>query len=156
MPALDQPGDDLEHALDVPGRPRIGAGGPDVEERDVSLERARVVVGDLLRRPLLQPGADQHLVLAAIEVVLGQVADVGDVHHLPDVVAAVLEDAAEEVGEQERAQVADVHVAVHGGAAGIDAHAPGLERPELFLAPGQRVVHAHGRGQGRTYATPGL
>ena len=140
--ALDELRDDLDHLRDVRGGPRILARGPGVDHARVVHERLGVVVGDLLRRLLLEARRDEHLVLPAVEAVVGEVADVSDVHHLVRVVAEVLEGSREHIGEHVRAQVADVREAIHGRAAGVDAHAAGFERTQLLLAPGHRVVEA--------------
>ena len=124
---------------------RVVVGGPDVDEGGVLHERFRVVGGDLLGRLALQSRRDEHLVLAAIEGVVSQVPDVGDVHHLLGAVAEVLEAAAQQVREHERAQVADVDVSVDRGPARIDAHQSRLDWLQLVLLPGQRAVQANGR-----------
>ena len=113
---------------------------PDVELSDVVQERARVVRRDVLGRLVLQPRRDEHLVFAAVECVVGEVADVGDVHHLLGLVAEVLEAAAQDVGQHERTQIPDVDVAVDSGTAGIDPHHPFLERLHLLLGPRQGAV----------------
>src|SRR5204862_6474881 len=80
--------------------------------------------------------------LPGVEAVAGERADFSRVPHLVRVVAEVLEGSREHVGEDVRAQVADVRKAIHGRAAGVDAHAAGFERTQLLLAPGHRVVEA--------------
>ena len=60
--------------------------------------------------------------------------DVGDVLDVKDLVAEVVEAAAQHVREEETAQVADVGVAVDGRPTGVDRDAAGsgrLERVEL-------------------------
>src|SRR5205807_5313208 len=73
---VDEPADDVDHLWDVGGGPRVVRRGPDVDRGRVLHERIRVVLRDLLGRPLLQPGADQHLVFAAVESVVRQVSDI--------------------------------------------------------------------------------
>ena len=68
-----------QHLGDVLGRPREDVGGQDVDQGLVGMERGLVGVGDLGRRLVLEPGLDQHPVLAPVEVVVAQVPDVGDV-----------------------------------------------------------------------------
>ena len=136
----DQGADEVEHLRDIRGCMRVVVGGPDVDEGGVLHERFRVVGGDLLRRLALQSRRDKHLVLAAIEGVVSQVPDVGDVHHLLGAVAEILEAAAQQVREHERAQVADVDVSVDRGPARIDAHQSRLDGLQLVLLPGQRAV----------------
>ena len=54
------------------------------------------------RRLVLEAGLDEHPVLAAIEVVVAQVPDVGDVLDVEHVEAVVQQDAPDEVGQQVR------------------------------------------------------
>ena len=69
------------------------------------------------------------------------VVDVGQVHHPGDPEAAPAQVPDEEVGEQERPEVADVGRAVDRRAAGVDPDVAGLERLERRRAsPRQRVV----------------
>ena len=70
-------------------------------------------------------------------------ADVGQVHDLGDVVAEVLEGTAEHVGEDVSPEVADVRVLVDGRAARVDPDASRIDRPQVLLPPGQRVVDSH-------------
>src|SRR5438128_2131422 len=77
VPALDEPGDELHHPRDVRGRPRILCRRANVDLADVLQERLGVGGRDLLRGFLLQPSRDQHLVFAAVEGVVGEMADVG-------------------------------------------------------------------------------
>ncbi len=97
--------------------PGVVVGRADVDEGGVIHERLRVVSGDLFGRLALEPSRDQHLVLAAVEGVIGEMADVRDVHHLLGLVAQVFEAPAQQVGEHERAQVADVDIPIDGRAA---------------------------------------
>ena len=80
------------------------------------------------------------LVLAAVEQLLPHVTDVGDVLDVLDLEAARCEVAAQPVGHEVRAQVADVDVAVDGRAAGVDRGPPGFQRLEGLFAAGKRVV----------------
>ena len=144
--ALDQRLDQLEHSRHVVAGARVVRRRPDVHETDVVEEGLRVGRGDLFGSLLFQPRGDEHLVLAPVECVVGEVTDVGDVHHLLGPVTEVLEAAAEEVWEHERPQVADMRVAIDRRAAGVDPNDLVLEWVELLLAPCERVVQAH-RGQ---------
>src|SRR5207302_6153093 len=93
--------------------------------------------------PVLEPRADQHLVLTPVELVVGEMADVGDVHDLGDLAAQVVQGAAEHVGEDVRTEVPDMRIPVDRGAARVDPDAAGFEGPELFFAATQRVVDSH-------------
>ena len=115
----------------------------DVDPADVVEERLGVGGGDLFRRLLLESRRDEHLVLAAVERVVGEMADVGDVHDLLAAVAEVVEAAAKKVWQHERPQIADVGEAIDRGTARVDAHDAVIERPKVFLSPRERVVEAH-------------
>ena len=101
-------------------------GRQDVHERGVGVEGRLVRVGDLLRGLVLETGGDEHPVLAAVEALVAEVADVGDVLDLEDVDAVVEDRPADEVGEHERPEVADVRVAVDGRAAGVHPKPPAV------------------------------
>src|SRR6266852_5419280 len=141
----DQYGDEIDHSRDVLRRSRVVIGSANVDEGGVVHERLRVVSGDLRGRFAFESRRDEHLVFATIEGVICQVPDVGDVHHQLGVMPEVLEAATQQVREHERSQVADVHVAVDGWAARVDAHLPRLERPQLFLLSREGVVQTNGR-----------
>ena len=70
------------------------------------------------------------------------VVDVGDVHDPGHRVAAPAQVADEQVGEQERAEVADVGGTVDGRAARIDTDPVGAQRLERSRLARQRVVEA--------------
>ena len=57
------------------------------------------------------PGFEFHLVFAHV-LIGGQVADVGDIHHLAHFVAIIFESAPQDVRENIRSEVADVRVVV--------------------------------------------
>ncbi len=131
-------GDELDLLGDVVGRAAEHRRRLEVQRLHVREERVGVHLRDLPRRLAGAARALLHLVLAGVGVGR-QVADVGDVHHVPDAVAVPLEHALQQVLEQERAEVADVLVVVDGRAAGVEADfAGGLQR--LERAQGARVV----------------
>jgi len=78
------------------------------------------------------------------------VLDVGDVHDVFHVVAGEFERAADEVGEDERAPVADVRVVINGRAAAIqpDFFAGGIQRRELLDGARERVEQFQGHLSG--------
>ena len=80
----------------------------------------------------------------------GAVVHVGEIHDVEDIVARTLQPAAQQILEQEGAEVADVRVVPDGGAAGIQRHAWRRERLERLDPAGQRVEQrwrcvGHGR-----------
>jgi hypothetical protein len=68
------------------------------------------------------------------------VVDVGDVAHVGHAVAAGAQPAVDDVEGQHHARMAQVAQVVHGDAADVHAHVPGLDGDEGFEAAGQRVV----------------
>ena len=106
-------GDERDLLGNVIGCARQHVGRHDVQRRDVVVERLRVQRGDFPRAAAGAARALLHLVFAGIGVGR-QVADVGDVHHVPDAIAVPAQHALQRVLEQERAVVADVLVVVDG------------------------------------------
>src|SRR5205823_9098617 len=70
----------------------------------------------------------------------GAIVDVGEVHDVNDVVARGAEIAAQQVLEQEGAEVADVRVVPDGRTARIEGDAGRRERCERLDAAAERVV----------------
>ena len=124
----------LEEPLRVELRHRVRVRGVDLRARG---QLARLLrLGDA-------PARDRHLVLAAAvgRVVLGHVADVGDVHHVLHAHPVQLERAPQRVGVEERPEVADVRVVVDRRTAGVEGDlAIGVHRTELLERLRQRVV----------------
>src|SRR6266446_4023835 len=82
------------------------------------------------------------------------VLDVGEVHHLGDAISLLEEDPAQQVLEEESAEVTDVRIIVDGRAAGVHANVARLDRHELFQPAAHRVVEAQRRhGISRSSAT---
>ena len=85
----------------------------------------------------------------------GAVVDVAQVHGMLDLVAAIFEVAAQDVGKDQAAAKAQVGRSVQAGAAGIDGHFAGRNGLELFDLPGERVVEAERFGHGIGYEKRG-
>ena len=82
------------------------------------------------------------------------VLDVGQVHHLGDAIPLLEEDAAQQVLEEEGAEVTDMRIIVDGRAAGVHPNVAWLDRHELFQPAAHRVVEAQRRhGISRSSAT---
>ena len=113
---------DLVHRL---GRPGVNGGRADAKGLGV-LE----VLGDILLRDLA--GGNTLLVGALDDLVV----HVGEVLDKGDLIATVLQIAAQNVKEDDRAGVADVNQVVNGGAAGVHAHLARLDRDKFLLAAG--------------------
>ncbi len=70
-------------------------------------------------------------------------ADVGDVHDPLDVVAKIPQGLFQHILHNVGAQVADVGVMVHRGAAGIHFYQVGVVGNEQLLFMGQGIVQIH-------------
>src|SRR5439155_9003701 len=114
---VDQGLDHREYVVDVLRGARKDVGGQDVHRRLVGVEGGFVCGSDLGRRFRLKPSGDEHPVLAPVESLVPQVADIGDVLDVQDIEAVVEQDAPDEVSQQIAAQVADMRIAVHGRSA---------------------------------------
>ena len=129
-----------EHLGDVLGGPREDMGRQDVDRRLVGMERRLVRGGDLLRCLRLQSGLDEHRILASIEFLIAQVPDIRHVLDVQDLESVVEQDAPDQVGQQEAAEVADVGVPIDRRAAGVDPDSPGFEGLDRPDSAGQRVA----------------
>ena len=130
--ALDEVLHDVQNLLDMLGGAGLDGGLFAVETGGVLEVLGLEALGDLLHG-----GA---LFLSLFDELIVDVGDVGDVD---DLVAAVLEVAAQGIEDDERAGVADVDIVVDGGAADVDAVLAGHLRHELFLLAGQGVEDLH-------------
>ena len=106
------------------------------------------------RRLGLEARGDEHPVLAPVEPLVAQVADVGDVLHVEHRDAVVQQRPADEVGEEVAAQVADVRPAVDGrarrctsGPRAVRRERTGSTRGQACCGGGRR--HGQGPGGGR-------
>ena len=132
--------DPFDHRLDVTGGARV-FGLANVEPVAIALEALLVAARDVpgaLPRPL---GRALHLVLARIGVA-GQVADIGDVDHVAQVVARPAQRAAERVGEDVGAHVADMLIGIDCRPASVDTRLAIVDRLEGFELACQRVEQA--------------
>ena len=137
--ARDEPLDEHDHLGDMRGRARIDGRWEDAEIALVGEELRLVGRGDLHRRLARGERRGDDLVLPAIHRVLPHVSDIGDVLHLRDAPTVHLERAAQPVGEEIRAQVADVHRAVDGRPARVHADLALLQGDERLDPARQRV-----------------
>ncbi len=116
----------------------LTCGSAAIERFQVVEERGFKFAGELAQGGFVFADALDDLVL-----------DVRDVHDVLHVVAGKFERAADEVGEDERAPVADVREVIDGRAAAIhaDFFAGGIERREFLDGAGQRVEQFQGHWQ---------
>jgi hypothetical protein len=120
--------------------------GLDLLGHEVGRAHVGGVVLDL-ERPTIgaKPSDDPLDVIELAGALLGRlghdpIVDVGVVDDADDVVAAILEPAAEHVPKAVGPRVADVHVRVDRQPAGVDAYDLGVGRYERLLALGSGVV----------------
>jgi hypothetical protein len=116
----------------------------------VGHEGVQEVLGDLVGIPAQLAGRLGQLVFAVRvgEVVLGHVADVGDVHDVADRMAGPLEHPAHQIAQQEAAKVSDVRERIDRRPTAVHADGrPRLEGDELFHGLRERIGQAqrHGR-----------
>ena len=133
-----------EHLRDVLRGARELVGRQEVDQRGVGVEGGLVGVRDLAGAAALEAGRNEHRVLLAPSRVGPQVADVRDVLDMEDLDAVVQHGAPDQVGEQERAEIADVGVPVDGRAARVHAQPAGLDRLDGHDRPRQRVPESEG------------
>ena len=136
---VDQPLGEIDHVGDVLGRPREDVRREEIQEPGVGVEGGLVGVGDLGRRLVLQPGRDEHPVLAAVESLVPEMADVGDVLDLQDGDAVIQDDPPDQVRQEEGPEVADVGEAVDRRAAGVHPEARAVGRFDRLDGPRQGV-----------------
>ena len=118
----------------------LDRGGKHVEHIHSLVVAVGIVLGYLHRLELLQSGLLLYLVVALIGVVL-QMAHVGDVAHIAHFVAQMLQVSEEDIKRDGGAGVAQMGVAIYGGAAHIHAHVGGMQRLEGLLLARQRVIN---------------
>ena len=100
-------------------RPGEHVGLLDVDALFIFPENAGVEFANFLEGLAFGQGGHNHLVAAGLGQLLPHMAHVGDVLDVIDLVAVYFQDAANPVGHQVGAQVADVSVAVHRRPAGV-------------------------------------
>lgn len=128
--------DEVDDVLDVFGGAGHGVWARAAEEVHVGEEGLLQFPGELGEGGLGFPDAANDFVF-----------DVGDIHDVEDIVAAEFEVAAEEVGEDERAEVPDVGAVIDRGAAAVhaDLSAFGVTWDEGFHGSGKRIKQADSR-----------
>ena len=99
-----------------------------------------VVLGNLHRLQLLQPGFLGNLVLTLVGIVL-EVAYVGNVAHIAYLVAEVTQVAEHQVEGDGGTGMTQMGVAIDGGTANIHAYIGGVERFEALFLSCQCIVN---------------
>ena len=147
-------GDEFDLLGDMVGRAAQHRRVLDVQQLHVGDESVGVEPGDFPCRLARAPRALLHLVLAGVGV-RGEMADIGDVHHVPHAISVPLEHPLQHVLEQERPVVADVLVVVDRRPAGVQPDvAAGMKRLERaqraceIVVEVQRIRHVTAGGSG--------
>ena len=143
-------GDEFDLLADVVGGAAEDRRVLDVERAHVLEERAGIELRDFPRGLAGAPRTLFHLVLAGVGVG-SEMAHVGDVHDVRNLVAVPFQHSPEQIFEQEGAEVPDVLVVVDGRAAGVEAGRTGLERLEAAQAAGIVVVELERGWHGRLH-----
>ena len=162
--ALEKRADELDHVVDRLARPGVVVSGPDIEGSEVVMEPGLIVPSNVKGSSALALGLEEHAVLSValplIDIaeaepaeagVVGHVPDIGDVLHELHAKAGHLGAPADEVGEEKRAHVADVSIAVDGRAACVDAKEPWRRGLHVDNRASSRVVQAK-RGGGHRFS----
>jgi len=130
----------LHHPVHVLGGPGIVLGALDVEAVQVLEEGLDVWSRDLGHGAPLKPGLADDLVL-----------DIGDVHHLQDLVSPEAQIAAQEVLKDVGPEVPDVGEIVDRGPTGVQADPTRLQRMELLQASRHGIEEADRHDKGRLH-----
>ena len=104
--------------------------------RPLDIQRRRVFQKSLfiLRRVRLHRDA------IARRVADDLVIDVGNIHHVADVISALPQKAIEQIDRNKRAEISDVSVVVNRRPAGIHSDLVPCHRPKFFDFSGECVV----------------
>lgn len=135
MTALDQPLHHLDHLGDVAGGARLRGRRQHTELFVGAIEGALVRGGPLPPRPARLGGLDQDLVL-----------DIGDVADEEDVDIVREQPASQHVERDSATHVADVRLALHGGATEIHRSTAGDQGREIAHGPRVGVKEAQRHG----------
>ena len=133
---IQQVGDDLAHLGDVVGCPGQLVGRPHAQLVHAGHKTRRCTSGRWPRGPAAPCGRRPASCPRRLHIVLRQVADIGDVHHLGDLEAAILQEPPQQIRQQEAAEVADVGRGVDRRSAGVQPDLARNERREVFEAAG--------------------
>ena len=135
--ARDEPLDHQAHLRDMLSRARLDGGGERAERAHVFVELALGRLRHLGDRLVERQG---RMVTLGPRVDL--VIDVGDITDIDDAICAVdvSQQSEQHVENDDRPGVADMGIIVDGRAADIEPDGPRVDRREVLLAAGQRVV----------------
>ena len=130
--------DGLDLLDDVAGGARFDGRRLHVQEAHGLVIALRVGLDHLHGLQLLQTGLLCNLVLAFVGIVL-EMAHVGDVPHITDLVAEMLQETEQDVVGHARTGMAQMGVAIDGGTAHIHPYMAGMDGNEEFLPACQGI-----------------
>ena len=137
--AFDQHVDQRDHLRDVVGGARLHGGCQAAQLLHVREELVGRLLGDVADRVVQrQVGEVAKRTRVDLVIDVGDVADIGDVGLAID----LAQQPEEEIEDDDGARIADVGEVINRRTADIHAHVLTVERDELFLGAGQRVVEA--------------
>ena len=141
-PAVQQRSDHRQHFRDVARGPGEHMGRQDVDPFLIPPEAIGVELRDFGHGFALGQRRQDHLVAAGLHQLLAHMPHVGDVLDVIDLIAVRNQDAADPVGHQVGAEVADVGIAVHRRPAGVHSDAAGGDGPDFLNGFGEGVIDA--------------
>ncbi len=126
---VDQPLDHGDHLIDMIGGARLYIRTLIVERRHIGVELIGAARGD---------GGD--ILSARARGINDLVIDIGDVPHIGDLRIEPAQQPRQRIEHHHRARITDMGVVIDRRAAHIHADMTFIDRNELFLLPGQRIV----------------
>ena len=137
--AVDNGLDHFDLLNDVAGRTGFDGGRLHVEHPHHVVEIVGVLLDDFHGLEVFESRLLANLILPVVRVPR-QVSNICDVANVTHLVPQKGEVAVYDVKCQKRAHIAEVHIAVYGGAAHVHAHVGCVERREQFLFSGEAIL----------------
>ena len=136
--------DDLLHQLllldDMARSVRFNRGAQHIQRIHRSVVTVGVILGNLHRLQLFQPGLLGDLVLTLVGIMF-QMAHIGDVTHITYLITQMLQIAEHQVEGDGRTGVPQMGIAIDGGTTDIHAYIGCVERLKTLLLTRQRIVN---------------
>ena len=128
--------------IDAVGGRLYHIGVLDVQLVAVGEEGIGIVLCNLHDRLVLPAGTLEHLVFAGVGIG-SQMSHVGDIHYPLDRIALIAQRLFQHILHDVAAQVADVGIVIHRGAAGVHLHQIRVIGNKAFFFMGCRVIKVH-------------
>ena len=130
--------DHLDLFDDMAGCPRFDGRRFRIQEAHRLVVALGIILHHFHGLQLLQAGFLGNLVLPFVRIVL-QMAHIGDIAHITHLVAQVFQETEQDIVGNAGTGMAQVGVAIHGGAADIHPHMSFVDGFEQFLVPGKGI-----------------